>query len=159
VQIYLPKDYHLVAFRLDSGENLNIFLEDHLRLNGAGFICLFSLQAQIDAVTLGFWNAKAQKYATHKIRPRGYSQLEPTTISGNATWVGEKPFAHIHGGVCHADPKKKGRFAGGGHFTQTFIGRTGEGFMLVGDDETPIMRVLNPEMKCNVKEWCLPKGE
>lgn len=149
------KEYHIVAFRLDSGENLNAFMEEHLKANGAGFVWLHGFQAQIDSAKLGFWNPKKQTYRYLNIRPQGYSQLEPITVSGNATWVNGSPFAHIHGAVCHADPRKKGRFAGGGHISEMIVGRTCEGLLLVSDNVV-IERVLNPKPKCNVKEWHFP---
>lgn len=148
------KNPRTLAFRLKAGDNLNEELEKYLQETGAGIIFLDHLQAQVHAVTLGFWDVGRQVYEKSVIQPAGHSQIEPGAISGNVVWVNDKPFAHIHGSFFSANPAEKGLSLGGGHIGELIVGRTLEGRLTLGEER--IVRVLDETEGCHVKTWRFP---
>ncbi len=153
--------FSMVAFRLQSGEDLNEKLETMVKEMGCGFAYLFGVQAQFDSVTLGFWDPERAAYDFEDLRlgpcrTDPYSRLEPTSLSGNVAWVGDKPFAHIHGGFASGFPSDWGEIVGGGHISKAIVGRTWEGVLLVTDD-IRISREMDPDPKCGVRIWKLPE--
>ena len=107
MQIYRFSGFEMVGLVLKAGENLNSVLEATLAQLGAGFMVVPNLQAQFDRVDLGFYVPARAAYDHYEFsgltlgREAGtedrYSKLEPGSVSGNVGWVGDKPFAHVHG--------------------------------------------------------------
>lgn len=152
--------FRMVGFRCEYGENLNAALEQFVQQSGVGFAYMPALQAQFDAVTLGFYDPTRGDY-DYKDLPQqtssvfgadSYSRLEPTSVNGNVAWSNGKPFAHIHGAFASGFVHSGGIIVGGGHICMARVGRTAEGVLFVTDD-VEVVRIMDEDPKCLVRTW------
>ena len=160
VETLVTKAVETMLVRFSPGEDVNKGLEFLLRNMNAGFIIVPALQAQFDSVTLGFYDPQRAVYDFVELPRPGddtidskgrYSRFEPTAVSGNVTWVGDAPFAHIHGAFASGFLADNGRVVGGGHVSKLVVGRTCECLIFVGHDR--ITRVMDPSSNCAVRVW------
>lgn len=89
----------------------------------------------ISDVELGYFNVKAKRYKTKKIK----QTLEVVSLLGNISYKDNKPFVHLHVSLADADQKLVG-----GHFFKGTVAVTLEIFIRV--IKRKLTRNHDPEM-------------
>lgn len=137
---------HLVIARLAIGEEALESIKSlaiRARLPGAAITGL----GAVNDVTLALYDLASRTYATTRL----VEDLEVSSLTGNLSWVGEEPVAHLHAVVSRADGS-----AAAGHVMRAVVSVTLELMLTVYPDR--IRRAPDAGVGLNLLDLTTPGG-